>query len=468
MIMLNRFIFILGATCFALSLGACAGSLKDQLDEQQVEESSDPSDAVDTSDPSEASDASDPVGQSDPSDASDSETTESKITNFPQEDGVTLTLANATDNNDWVYFDFETQAQVFPENPVDSDAWDVAFRRYRVKLNGGYYGTGDVIVSALDGVTLAEVTEAPTENWASDRADIEDDDDELPEEALSSWYDYDVTTHVLTPIERVYAIRTVEGAFFKLEFAGYYDQNGASGNPSIRWATLDAPAEGVVEPEIEEPGDTPVESDPTDETDASDVSDATDPSDIDDSDIVNFDLGANVVLTVANATDYSTWIYYDFETQSQVYPETPVDSADWDIAFKRYRVKVNGGYHGTGGVIVSAMDDVTLEDVSEAPADNWLSDGADTEEDEDPLPQEALSSWYQYDSSTHILTPYERVYALRTVEGAFFKLEFAGYYNQDGASGHPSIRWTTVDASTDEMVEPELEEPGDFPEDDEG
>ena len=450
-------------TFLGLSLVACAGNLEEQiLEEAEQADAAEAADASDASDPSAASDASDPTDAADASDASDSETTESKITNFPQDDGVTLTLANATDNDEWVYFDFETQSQVYPSNAIDSDAWDIAFRRYRVKLNGGYYGTGDVIASAVDGVTLADVAEAPSENWKSDGVDLEDDDDFLPEEALSSWFNYDSSTHILTPKERVYAVRSVEGAFFKLEFAGYYDQSGASGNPSIRWNTVAAPSAGVVEPEIEEVGDLPVDPDPSDDSDLSD------PSDVGDGKIVNYDQGDDVVLTLANATDNNDWVYFDFESQSQVYPASPIDSPDWDIAFRRYRVKLNGGYYGAGGVIASAIDGVTLADVTEAPVDNWQSDGADLEDDDDFLPEESLSTWYQYDSSTHILTPWERVYALRSVEGAFFKLEFAGYYDQAGASGNPSIRWTTVAGPAEGINEPELEEPGDFPEDEEG
>ena len=270
-------------TFLGLSLVACAGSLEDQLIEEanqaDAADASDASDVSDASDPSEASDASDPGGEAD---ASTADEVESKITNFPQDDDVILTLANATDNEEWVYFDFETQSQVYPSNAIDSDDWDIAFRRYRVKLNGGYYGTGKVIASAIDDVTLSEVAEAPSDNWKSDGVDLEDDEDFLPEEVLSSWFNYDVSTHILTPKVRVYTVRSVEGAFFKLEFAGYYDQNGDSGNPSIRWATVAAPSAGVVEPEIEEVGDVPV--DPEDPSDDSDVSD---PSDVGDSKIVN-------------------------------------------------------------------------------------------------------------------------------------------------------------------------------------
>ena len=99
-----------------------------------------------------------------------------------------------------------------------------------MKLNGGYHGSGGVIASLVEGSAFADLNEVPVENWTSDRMDVEDDDDEFPEELLSLWYAYDPTNHTLNPLEHVYFVRTVEAQFIKLEFAGYYDQDGTSGN----------------------------------------------------------------------------------------------------------------------------------------------------------------------------------------------------------------------------------------------
>ena len=241
----------------------------DELEQETANSSdtstqSDPTETNNTDDSGNADDSSDSSDSNDPadgSDRSDEEAPESKITNYPQEGDVILTLAKATDYDEWVYFDFETQSEVNPSNPVDSVLWDIAFQRYRVKLNGGYHGTGQVIVSILEEEALANVTETPLESWLSDGADVDDDDDEFPEEPVSDWYEYDGTTHVLTPNDLVFAIRTVEGEFYKFEFAGYYSQEGTSGHPSIRWATLPEPSDSIVEPELEEPGDTSPEED---------------------------------------------------------------------------------------------------------------------------------------------------------------------------------------------------------------
>lgn len=276
--MLSKLMRVLCITFLGLHLAACAESLENQILDELEQESSDASDdspatapgetdnSGDSDEPSDIGDSSDTTDnpdstESDP-DEIEEETQESKITNYPQEGDVILTLANATNHDEWVYFDFETQSQVEPSKPVDSEQWDIAFKRYRVKLNGGYHGTGEVIVSVIEDEVLANVTEAPREPWQSDTADVDDDGDEFPEEPVSKWYQYDGTTHVLTAYEIVYAIRTVEGSFYKFEFAGYYSQEGTSGHPSIRWAVLPEPIEEIVEPEFEEPGDV-IEDDET-------------------------------------------------------------------------------------------------------------------------------------------------------------------------------------------------------------
>ena len=56
------------------------------------------------------------------------------------------------------------------------------------------------------------------------------------------WYDYDVTTHVLTPREVVYVVRGGNGRYYKLEMLDYYHSAGTAGYPAFRWAALDVPA----------------------------------------------------------------------------------------------------------------------------------------------------------------------------------------------------------------------------------
>jgi len=48
------------------------------------------------------------------------------------------------------------------------------------------------------------------------------------------------------------------------------------------------------------------------------------------------------------AYDYDLWIYYSFESGSEIVINNPESSLDWDIAFKRNHIKTNSGLSGIG------------------------------------------------------------------------------------------------------------------------
>ena len=55
------------------------------------------------------------------------------------------------------------------------------------------------------------------------------------------WSDYDFTTHILTPADKVYVIHTGENAYFKLRFDSYYDAAGTPAMLQTSVAAIDAP-----------------------------------------------------------------------------------------------------------------------------------------------------------------------------------------------------------------------------------
>ena len=109
--------------------------------------------------------------------------------------GVVTTTVNSTSEEDWVYFDFETCGVT---EEVDSEgSWDVAFLRFNPKINGGVSGSGGVEVAILEGVDFDAIETAPSGSYV---VDVEDEDDDgMPEFAMKGWYDYDFSTHILTP-----------------------------------------------------------------------------------------------------------------------------------------------------------------------------------------------------------------------------------------------------------------------------
>jgi len=154
------------------------------------------------------------------------------------EDGDALvSVVDATDDDRWVHFDFETAGAVDEENA----SWDLAFRRMVVKSNGGASGDGGVEVAVLPDAVFDEVTSAPGEGWMSD--DVGDPDERDPGGTVFNedpWYAYDLFSHSLQPQERVYVVRTVEGSTFKLRIDGYYDADGTSGWMHFTWSAVSA------------------------------------------------------------------------------------------------------------------------------------------------------------------------------------------------------------------------------------
>ncbi|MBK8241613.1 MAG: HmuY family protein [Deltaproteobacteria bacterium] len=147
------------------------------------------------------------------------------------------TKIDATDEARWVYLDLESRGQLEIDDPQASDAWDLAFRRYDIALDGGVSGPGGMAAVVLEGQQVDDVEAVADGPWITDAADGDDHGD-APDYALGDWYDYDFATHVLTPRVQAYVVRSVEGNAFALEVVDYYDDAGSSGWLQLRWKPL--------------------------------------------------------------------------------------------------------------------------------------------------------------------------------------------------------------------------------------
>lgn len=124
-----------------------------------------------------------------------------------------------------------------------------------------------------------------------------------------------------------------------------------------------------------------------------------------------------------DATDYDVWVGLDLDTLAFVDDA----SASWDLAARRFEVKLNGGVSGDGGVEVA---DVDPDAPGQIPAEGWYTDEPDA--DGDGVPEYALQDWYLYDYETHELSPAPQTWLVRTTEGGIVELAFASYYDDAG------------------------------------
>jgi hypothetical protein len=149
-------------------------------------------------------------------------------------DGTYTTIVDSTSMTDWIYADLETGREV-----ATTAAWDLRFQRFHISTNGGVSGAGGVEVAAITGAAFAAVTAAPAGGYVSDAAD--GNGDGTPDYAFErgdGWYDYDPTTHALTPRPVVWVIKTAGGSTLKLEIVKYYDTAGTSGWFTLHWGAL--------------------------------------------------------------------------------------------------------------------------------------------------------------------------------------------------------------------------------------
>jgi hypothetical protein len=139
-----------------------------------------------------------------------------------------------------------------------------------------------------------------------------------------------------------------------------------------------------------------------------------------------------------------TWRYFDFSRGALVEDPAPLE---WDVAFRRFNVITNGGegFAGQGGAI--DLGEVPFASVTRVP-----TDGYQTSVSRRDSANAAFDRWYDYGFSSHLLTPKPRVYALRTADGRFAKLEILSYYCPGALPGCVTFRYVYQGAGGPDLV----------------
>ena len=129
-----------------------------------------------------------------------------------EQDARTVTV-DASDSEVWRFFDFSRGSVV--EAPGEEE-WDIAFRRFQIIANGGRGMEGQAGATSLEDMTFESVSSVPETGYVmAERSDSVN-------AVLEDWYNYSFTSHLLEPKPIVYAIRTADGRYAKLEILGYY------------------------------------------------------------------------------------------------------------------------------------------------------------------------------------------------------------------------------------------------------
>ena len=145
-------------------------------------------------------------------------------------------LVDATSREDWALIDLETGDVFGVEDPSGSSEWDISVQRFIFKLNSPLNGPEDVGALIVGDESYEEYEIPPSEGYLQDMEDA--DDDGVPEYVFNEWYDYDISTHILTPKNQFYVIRNRNDRFFKLYIEDYYSSAGTSAMITLVWSEL--------------------------------------------------------------------------------------------------------------------------------------------------------------------------------------------------------------------------------------
>lgn len=298
--------------------------------------------------------------------------------------GFWRSTVDATSTTDFTGYSFTSK-------DTSTGAWDVAFRRDEVKLNGGTSSTdgGDAVGVSLGVVDFNDVTLADTAGvtWIEDGIGYFIDD----------WYNYNPNTHALTANRNVYSMVDAEGDnFVKFRIDSLV---GAGMPPDMGTVYITYYYQPTAH--------------------SHDLSGAT----------------SSAAITVESGTGY-----FDFSSGSVVTPADPTTSTDWDLAFSMYNVMQNCSPIGPGAcaafyAYTELTDPTNIDGFTAQPSiAPMFPDG----------PSSVFTNWYTYTGAPlHRLYSKNYVYLVKT-GGKVYKMKIESYYANIGGvltSGWYTFIW---------------------------
>lgn len=269
-----------------------------------------------------------------------------------------------------------------------SDPWDIVTRRTLYGTNSGVSGSGQGgALLAPSGWTYAGTTKAITlQPYATDVKLFSGQPGALPAPAnlaLKDWFDYDMSTHVVTPkANTFFFVRTATGGYGKVRITGYAD-----GVSTFDMAPLETVTEGT----------------------------------------------ANISATDIN--DTAKWTYFHFRTGVWT-PAPASEPSNWDIAFNKTLIKTHSGGNGGNGGAVELTGITALSQITSVPTATFQTDATISGEDDGlSVNGKVLSPAFvhAYDHPAGPPTPYtDKAYVVKTSEGDYVKLKLKSYSSASG------------------------------------
>jgi hypothetical protein len=292
-------------------------------------------------------------------------------------------------------------------DPSTSTAWDLAFTAQpTVAVNGGASGPGGVRAYCLcttSSMSLAQIevlTSSAGEdafgavtslNVPADSAFHAD----VASQAITGWYDYNVTTHAITTNTKAWGVRlaSTSGAYAKLHVTTLPSPGESNAGPvTIEWA-VQSSASGTLGADRQL--------------------------------VVDLTSGAKVYVNLSTGTTSAS------------------SSAAWDIALQGYTITVDGGVSGSGNVGAVPLVPSTFYNSYAAitaipvgatgiPSSAFATDGAGG--------VFLSAAPYRYDPTSHQVYPTYDVYLIKRGTDVY-KAQVTSYYSTTGVFGYVTLRY---------------------------
>lgn len=122
-------------------------------------------------------------------------------------------LAADTGNTSHYVFFRLSDSTIVPLSDSASTKWDIGFRTTSIIVNGGVSGPGTAAAQTV-ATGFADLTTAPATGYLRDSAGGR---------AIAAWYDYNPTTHIVTPkAGNTIVVKTANNKYAKISILSYY------------------------------------------------------------------------------------------------------------------------------------------------------------------------------------------------------------------------------------------------------
>jgi hypothetical protein len=142
------------------------------------------------------------------------------------------------------------------------------------------------------------------------------------------------------------------------------------------------------------------------------------------------------------ATDSIKWVYFSFAQGDTIQVSRPDTSTAWDLAFNQSYIKTNSGLSGKGSGGANNSGKVGTNGFSQL---TQVSDTATFTKDDsifvyddrgkqikiigNNIFNSTVNNWYNYNSTTHVVTSMNVVYIIRTASNKYAKFLINSFYN---------------------------------------